>query len=82
LTTDEEDQVITIFLPNLQQLENELLTQVRTNVDTEKAAVWYRNKNEFVERIALYNKTRRLLCEFVGAAYGPSLRSGGFFRVC
>lgn len=80
LTSDEENQVINIYLPSCQALENDILTQVRTNADTSQAAVWYRNPNELMERTALYNKARRMLCEFIGCAYGIGLGSGGYSR--
>jgi len=76
LSSDEEDQVINYFLPNLQDLENDI-PQVRTNVDTDRAAVWYRNKNELKERWELFNSVRRYLCDFIGCDYGPALMKIG-----
>lgn len=41
------------------------------NLDTDKAAVWERNKREVFERIALYNQQRMELVGFLGVAPGP-----------
>ena len=81
LSDDEEAQVITYYLPNLLQLENDIPVATRTFIDTDRAAVFYRNKNELAERWALFNSMRRYLCDFIGAEYGPALLSGtGFYR--
>lgn len=72
MSQDEQDFVTTYFLPNLVLLEQDI-PNTRTNVDTARAAVWYRNASELKERWALFNSMRRYLCEFIGAAYGPAL---------
>lgn len=41
------------------------------NLDTDKAAVWERNKREVFERIALYNQQRMELVGFLGVVPGP-----------
>lgn len=43
LSDDEANEVIDYFLPNLALLETDI-PATRTNVDTDRAAIWYRNK--------------------------------------
>lgn len=43
------------------------------NLDTERAAVWTRNKNEVADRLALFNTKRRELCAFIGCRPGPGI---------
>lgn len=74
LSADEENEVITFYLPNLQLLKTDI-PAVRTNSDTAQAAVWYRNANELKERRSNFNGLRMDLCHFVGCDYGPSLLS-------
>lgn len=73
MSSDEETQVRTVFLPNLNLLEADI-PGVRDNIDTARAAVWYRNPYELRERITLFNYWRRELCDFMGCDYGPRLR--------
>lgn len=75
LTSDEENILTTVYLPNLIQLEADI-TGARANLDTDQAAVWFHNKREVADRTALFNKVRRDLCTFLGFAPGPTLGDG------
>lgn len=75
-----EELVVTgTYLPALATLEADIIgtTGTRTNLDTDQAAVWYHNKNEFRDRKRLYNGTRRELCSFLGLGPGSGLNDGG-----
>src|SRR6187551_2956512 len=65
MSVDEELVVTETFLPNLKQLEQDIY-QVRTNSDTSRAAVWYRNELELAERVSNYNWWRQQLAFFFG----------------
>lgn len=76
----EEEAILTgTYLPQLTQLENDIIgsTGIRTNLDTDQAAVWKHNKRELQDREALYNRLRRTLCAFLGVPPGPDLGDGG-----
>ena len=75
LSAAEEAILTGTYLASLQQLESDILgaNGIRQNLDTEKAAVWTHNKDEYADRRALYNGTRRELCAFLGCAPGPGL---------
>lgn len=75
----EEAVVRTTYLTNLAQLETDIIgsSGVRTNLDTDEAAVWKHNKREYQDRKALFDGTRRELCHFLGIQPGPGLGSGG-----
>jgi len=76
MSSDEEDQVRSVFLTNLILLEADI-PATRDNIDTAQAAVWYRNKNELRERWAIYDDWRRRLCDFIGCECGPALVKRG-----
>ena len=65
MSAAEEGVVTGIFLANLNQLESDLFS-VRANVDTEQAAVWKRNAQEFAERRAIFEYWQARLGEFFG----------------
>jgi hypothetical protein len=46
------------------------------NLDTERAAVWFHNKNEIADRTRLFDYSRRQLCGMVGVPPGPLLEAG------
>lgn len=76
IMTDAEQVVIrTVYLPNLTQLESDVVA-TRSTLNVAVAAVFTRNKNEVAERRALFNSTRREMCAFIGVAPGPGLRDG------
>jgi len=76
LQPGEEDRVRNIFLANLATLEQDTF-DVRNNVDTDQAAVWYHNKREIQDRAKLFNYWRLKLCAFLGIPPGEGLASGG-----
>lgn len=78
-----EEAVARTYLTSLALLETDIMgaTGVRTNADTEQAAVWKRNANELRERRDLFNGTRRDLCSFLGISPGPGLGNGGSVTV-
>lgn len=74
--SDQEQVIIrTVYLPNLTQLESDVVA-TRSTLNVAVAAVFTRNKNEVAERRALFNSTRREMCAFIGVAPGPGLRDG------
>lgn len=76
LSVQEEYTITTLYLVQLPLREAEIQTAAE-NLDTDRAAVWYRNKNEIFDRILLFNRLRLDLCAFLGFAPGPALQSGG-----
>ena len=79
LTTAEEAVVRTKYLTNLATLESDIIgaTGVRSNLDTDEAAVWAHNRNEHRDRKRLFDDTRREFCNFLGIPPGPGLGTGG-----
>ena len=76
LRTEEANTLTTVYLPALAAQEAGLLA-AQTNMGTDQAAVWTRNKNEVSDRSAHFNRTRRDMCAFLGFAPGPGLGRGG-----
>jgi hypothetical protein len=83
LGTAEETVVRTTYLANLATLESDIIgaTGVRSNLDTDEAAVWKHNKEEYRDRKRLFDGVRRDFCGFLGVSPGPALSSGGFSMV-
>jgi len=73
LRPEEERTLIDVYLTNLAQLET-AVTGASENLDTDAAAVWKRNKNEVADRLALFDKWRWRMVDFVGIPAGPMLR--------
>ncbi len=73
---EEEQILITTYLTNLYTLETAIAAS-GADLDTDKAAVWTRNKNEVADRLALFDSWRIRMCRFIGIAPGPMLGSGG-----
>lgn len=65
LAPEEEDTVINIYLANLYTLE-QAIPAASSNLDTDRAAVWYHNKNEVRDRFNLFKLWCRRLIEFLG----------------
>ena len=65
MAPEEESTVITTYLTPLNTLESAIPT-ASDNLDTERAAVWYHNKNEVKDRYALYKLWCNRLIEFLG----------------
>lgn len=83
LSTAEESVVRTTYLANLTTLETDIIgnSGVRTNLDTDQAAVWFHNKDEYRDRKKLFDGVRRELCSFLGISPGPGLGSSGLTLV-
>ncbi len=77
LSADEQNIVLTIYLAKLPTIEDDIY-QVRENIDTARAAVWYRNARELKERVELFDYWRKKLCDFIGAEYGPEIQKKTF----
>lgn len=80
LAPDEEAEVLTNYLPKLQQLQTDIY-EVRQNSDTAAAAVWKRNALELKERNQNYKMWRIWLCDFLGCQYGPLLLNEMGYRI-
>ena len=72
----EEAVIRNVYLPNLATLETAIFG-AGDNLDTDVAAIWTHNKREVADRTALFNQTRRQLCDFLGIPPGPNMSSGG-----
>lgn len=75
LTTTEGAVVVT-KLANLATLET-AIAGAGTNMGTDQAAVWKRNRKEFRDRVALYDYWRHDLCDFMGVQTGPGMAQSG-----
>jgi hypothetical protein len=75
LQPSEEAVIKNTYLPNLAQLESDIVGS-RVNLDTDKAAVWTHNKNEVRDRQNLFDDWRNRLCGFLGIPPGPALQTG------
>ena len=71
-----ELQVVREYLASLYALETGLQAAA-TNIGTDVAAVWQRNKDEYRDRARMFDDTRRRLCGFMGVPLGPSLQPQG-----
>jgi hypothetical protein len=69
-----ELDVIRTYLTTLASLEI-AIPRASDNLDTNQAAVWVRNQNEFRDRERLFDDWRIRLCAFLGIPPGPGLRS-------
>ncbi len=71
-TSQAEGAVVVTYLTNLYALEA-AIQGAGANLDTDRAAVWTHNKQEVPDRLALFDDTRRRLCDFLGVQPGPYL---------
>lgn len=79
--TDAEATVVSTYLGQLRTLETAIVG-AGDNLDTDKAAVWERNRREVADRTALLDQWRQKLCGFLGVPPGPDLgQSGGGMRI-
>ncbi len=74
-----ETRIRTFFLPALMAREAEI-QGAAANLDTDKAAVWTRNKSEMEDRRDAYARLRRDLCAFLGFPPGSGI-SGSMGRL-
>ena len=65
LAPEEEITLQNVYLANLNQLEAAIPTS-SDNLDTDRAAVWYHNKNEVRDRFALFDLWCKRLMQFFG----------------
>lgn len=80
MTAAEEAVVTATYLAKLSLLESDI-PDVRLNMDTKQAAVWYWNTNEQRDREYLYMSWRQKLCQFIGIPYGEGLKGGNSITV-
>ncbi|WP_395371190.1 hypothetical protein [Komagataeibacter diospyri] len=64
------------FIMQCQMLEGAIMAAT-ANLDTDRAAVWTRNRTEVIDRFTLYTRWRVQLCNFLGIPPGPGLRGMG-----
>ncbi|GAN86141.1 hypothetical protein LU298_13595 [Komagataeibacter intermedius] len=64
------------FIMQCQMLEDAIMAAT-ANLDTDRAAVWTRNRTEVTDRFTLYTRWRVQLCNFLGIPPGPGLRGMG-----
>lgn len=76
LGASEESVARTTYLTNLYVLETAIFG-TGANLDTDQAAVWVHNKNEYRDRKVLFNGVRREFCAFLGIQPGPGMNAGG-----
>jgi len=72
--SDPELVVIRKYLGTLETLEA-AIPQSSDNLDTDQAAGWSRNPNEYRDREKLYDDWRSRLCSFLGIPLGPGFIS-------
>jgi hypothetical protein len=71
-----ESQILRWYLASLYPLHQAVI-DAGTNLGTDKAAAWTRNKDEVADRSNLYNRKRRDFCEFIGVNPGGGLLDTG-----
>ena len=80
-----QDEEITVlqdtYLPVLNQLEMQTAGAGdgadNDTLDTDRAAVWFHNKDEVTDRAALYTYYRKMLCNVMQLPPGPFFELGG-----
>ena len=73
-------QVVRQYLATLYTLET-AVPGAGANLDTDKASVWTRNRDEVTDRAALYNGWCARLASFLGLPTGPNFGSGSSYSV-
>lgn len=76
LAVAEELTLTNVYLAQCNSLESAIPT-ASSNLDTDRAAVWYHNKYEVRDRFALYTLWSNRLIEYMGLE-SPSPMKGGF----
>jgi len=71
----EEEEIVVNHLSTLATLEK-AITTAGDNLDTDKAAVWHRNRSEVSDRTRLYQQWCRKFCTLMGIPPGPALGNG------
>jgi hypothetical protein len=75
-----EIQVVRNYLAQLYLLEQAILG-ASTNMGTDVAAVWTRNRTEARDREALFDSWRKRMCGFMGVPDGPALNNSSGIRI-
>ena len=70
-----EVAVVQTYLATLRQLEAGVPNS-SANLDTDRAAVWFHNRDEVRDRTLLFDDWRRRLCGFLGVPVGRSVNDG------
>ena len=71
---DGEVAVLRRYLTTLAELET-AIPRASENLDTNQAAVWFRNPNESRDRDNLFDGWRARMCAFLGLPPGIGIRS-------
>jgi hypothetical protein len=74
MSAEEQTVVVNVYLAALYTLE-QAIVKSSGNLDTDRAAVWFHNKNEVTDRYTLFNSWRQRLADFVGLPLGDRLSS-------
>lgn len=69
---DEAAAVVSTYLTNIRSLEAAIMG-ASDNLDTDKAAVWTRNRTEVQDRDAMFYAWRLRLCNLIGVIPGNNL---------
>lgn len=70
LAPEEETTLINVYLNTLNSLESDIPTAT-DNLDTDRAAVWYHNRDEVRDRFKLYKLLAVRLCDYL-EVFGPA----------
>ena len=76
LGQNQANLLVDTYINNCNQLEQAILT-ASSNLDTDRAAVWYHNKNEVSDRFKLYKLWCDRTIEFMGLQTPSKLLSLG-----
>lgn len=79
LGLNQANLLINTYIGNCNNLEQQILA-ASSNLDTDRAAVWYHNKNEVSDRFKLYKLWCDRTIEFMGLS-SPSKLLGFGFRI-
>jgi hypothetical protein len=71
-----EEAVVIQMIADCATLETAIMS-VSSNLDTDRAAVWFHNKEEFTDRKQMYRWKRSELCKFFGVPNGPGMGTPG-----
>lgn len=75
LSANQEDLLNNTYVSNCTSAFN-AIQDARDNLDTDRAAVWYHNKNEVRDRLDFYKVNCHLLAEYLGAPVWNAASSG------
>lgn len=78
--TAAEEEFVTTRLTQIQSLDDGVLASA-DGMDTSEAGPWIANPLEVPQRVALRDRWRRDLADFLGVDPGPNLRSSTSMRI-